>query len=231
MKFLWLCSAWMWRFVNSSAVLIAATVFLVLCEFAIPSLYLKVFHLSYRGTEISSALFIVSASFLFFFLIPVIIAKLIYRESLSSLGVRLPTEYGKALLLTLLAFIMLLPGNLLISRYHSVHSYYLFKEIYALKLVIFFLIVMPCYYFFEEFFFRGFLLINLYKKIKWHGIWISDLVFALAHIAKPALELWLSFPAGIILAILALRTKSIYPCIVVHYILGVCMILSVNYFS
>ena len=67
-----------------------------------------------------------------------------------------------------------------------------------------------------EFFFRGFLLFGLHKRIGQHAIWVQLLPFALLHVGKPELEALGSIFAGVALALLALRTRSFWWCALLH---------------
>jgi len=216
------------RFIKSAGVLTGMAIFLVMCEFSIPLIFYKLFHRAYDGKNLLSLLFILVPTFVFFFIIPLILNQLLYKEKLTELGLAKPCHWGKTLLLMGIALLLLGPCIFFLAHYGPFQIYYFFPKLKLSKLIVMFLVILPLYYFFEEFFFRGFLLSLLYKKVRWHSLWITDLVFTLAHIAKPALEILLALPAGIILALLTFRTKSIYPAIVVHYLLGVIMILSVN---
>lgn len=73
------------------------------------------------------------------------------------------------------------------------------------------------YMFCWEFFFRGYLLFGLAKTIKWPAVIVQAIPFALLHLGKPASEVIMSFPAGIILGILALRAKSFVPAFALHW--------------
>ena len=87
-------------------------------------------------------------------------------------------------------------------------------------------IFLPLYYFSEEFFFRGFLFLLLWKKVRWHSFWITDILFAAAHILKPGLEILLCIPASVIFNVLTLYSRSIVPALMVHLIVG----MSLNFF-
>lgn len=64
----------------------------------------------------------------------------------------------------------------------------------------------------EELFFRGFL-------TKRFGIWISSIVFGLAHFAYGSyIQVIGTFGIGLILAYIYKDTKSILPCILIHFL-------------
>ena len=90
-----------------------------------------------------------------------------------------------------------------------------------IKFILVQLLILPPYYFCEEFFFRGFMFMGLWKKINWHSFWVTDIIFFYSHLGKPPLELIFALPVGIVLNYITLRTKSVYPAIIVHCIAGI----------
>src|SRR4030042_2621780 len=68
-----------------------------------------------------------------------------------------------------------------------------------------------------EFFFRGFMLFSLEKKIGKIAILIQMIPFAIMHFRKPELEAYGSILAGIFLGIIALRGRSFLPCAILHF--------------
>ncbi|MDO8682526.1 MAG: CPBP family intramembrane metalloprotease [Armatimonadota bacterium] len=73
------------------------------------------------------------------------------------------------------------------------------------------------YFFCWEFFFRGFLLFGLHRAIGWPAVIVQALAFGVMHYGKPTPEFIVSFPAGIILGLLALRSRSFFPCFLLHW--------------
>jgi len=73
------------------------------------------------------------------------------------------------------------------------------------------------YYLSWEFFFRGFLLFSLAPAIgAGHAVLVQMVPFALLHVGKPELEAFASIAAGIALGLLALRTRSVLYCALLH---------------
>jgi len=73
------------------------------------------------------------------------------------------------------------------------------------------------YFFSWEFLFRGFLLFGLARKLGALAIPVQAVPFAMAHIGKPYPELYASIIAGLALGTLALRTRSMLPCFLLHW--------------
>jgi len=72
-----------------------------------------------------------------------------------------------------------------------------------------------------EFFFRGFMLFGLAKKMDNKlAILIQTIPFALMHYRKPPLEAYGSIFAGIFLGIMAIRGRSFFPCAIIHFLVA-----------
>ena len=94
-----------------------------------------------------------------------------------------------------------------------------------LKALLFYELAMGFYMFCWEFFFRGFLLFGLQKSRlgAWGAMMVQALLFALLHwsyvqgASKPPVEVLSALPGGIILGILALRTRSFLYGFLAHW--------------
>jgi membrane protease YdiL (CAAX protease family) len=99
------------------------------------------------------------------------------------------------------------------------------------KALLYFELGMGFYMFCWEFFFRGFLLFGLQKSRlgSWGAVIIQSLLFMLLHsawkdqnhAAKPLLETLSALPGGIILGILALKTRSFVYGFLAHWAISV----------
>ena len=70
-----------------------------------------------------------------------------------------------------------------------------------------------------EFFFRGYLLFSLEKEVgQIPAILLHASPYMLVHIGKPPLEVPYSFFAGILFGYLALKTESILPGFLIHFL-------------
>ena len=68
---------------------------------------------------------------------------------------------------------------------------------------------------FEEFAHRGLILNNIKQHGVWRAICITALLFALMHLS--IVKVGYTFLVGIVLGIVAVVTRSIWPCIVIHF--------------
>jgi len=78
------------------------------------------------------------------------------------------------------------------------------------------------YYVGYETYFRGFLQFGLRRRLgPWNAVLLQTLATTLVHIGLPAGEILGAIPAGIVWGMVAFRTGSIWPVVMVHWILGV----------
>ncbi len=68
-----------------------------------------------------------------------------------------------------------------------------------------------------EMFFRGFLVFSLERRFGLHGIFVMVIPYAMIHLHKPMPEAFGAIGAGILLGYLALRTRSFYGGILLHF--------------
>ncbi len=93
------------------------------------------------------------------------------------------------------------------------------------KALLFYELAMGFYMFCWEFFFRGFLLFGLQKSLlgTWGAVIVQAGLFALLHwsldpqASKPLAEVASAFPGGLVLGILALRTRSFLYGFLAHW--------------
>ncbi len=89
-------------------------------------------------------------------------------------------------------------------------------------LPVYFISLLFFYYLPWEFFFRGFLLFGLKDRYgATEAILIQTISSCLVHINKPAGETLGAIPFGILFGIIALKTKSLWPVIILHAALGI----------
>lgn len=67
-----------------------------------------------------------------------------------------------------------------------------------------------------EFFFRGFALFRLESRFGLHAVTLMVIPYALIHVHKPFPEALGAVVAGLVLGMLALRSRSIWPGVLVH---------------
>ncbi|WDV48137.1 type II CAAX endopeptidase family protein [Clostridiaceae bacterium M8S5] len=76
----------------------------------------------------------------------------------------------------------------------------------------------------EELIFRGFGVSELNKIINWKvTIIVCALCFSLLHIYNGVSGLVTAFVAGVVLGVTLIRTKSVFPCIIAHFTMNICI--------
>lgn len=90
----------------------------------------------------------------------------------------------------------------------SMELYFLFEGFYLVKWIAW------------EFFFRGFMLFAFQKDFLRSSVLISTIPFTLMHYGKPELEMASAMIAGLVLCFIALRSKSIWPGVLLHWLVA-----------
>ncbi len=120
---------------------------------------------------------------------------------------------------------IIIPVTLIVSHNSAVLLEYPLPQ--SLKqnqqlLPVYFISLLFFYYLPWEFFFRGFLLFGLKDRYgATEAILIQTISSCLVHINKPAGEILGAIPFGILFGIIALKTKSLWPVIILHAALGI----------
>jgi membrane protease YdiL (CAAX protease family) len=178
-----------------------------------------------NNPEWTAALYVFCSSFVLFGLVPILIIKFIFKESLSSYGIQKGNfEFGwKA--------VALLGPVFVLSAYPSsfmpdfLAEYPIFPGAGSSPGV--FLAHAFSYLFFYlgwEMYFRGFMQFGLRASFgDWNSILIQVLASCLVHIGKPAVETYSSILGGLVWGILAFRTRSIFYGLMIHWLLGVAL--------
>ncbi len=131
----------------------------------------------------------------------------------------------------LLILCFMLPIILLACMSPAFHNFYPLYRPPSLKLWLLFELVYLSQYFSIEFFFRGFGLFRMEKIIPGKAVFIMTLPYALIHIHKPLPEAIGAIFAGIVLGLLALKSKSIWPGVLTHCIVALAADIFSLYFS
>jgi len=161
-------------------------------------------------------------SFVFFFMIPAAVVKLLFRKNLTDYGLRLGDwKFGFAFVG--LSFAVLpLPLYLNAGTRDFLEAYPLWKDScaslsnYGLWMSLYLL-----FYIGWEFFFRGFMQFSLVgRTAPFIVIMVQTLCSTIIHIGKPEGETLSALAGGIIFGAVALRTRSILYPLLVHWYLG-----------
>ena len=172
--------------------------------------------------------FFVIYTLLCFLVAPAITNKIVYRESLKEMGLVFPEKKILSLVLIILSLIILVPCIIYFAKLSAFQGYSL-AHLSTHKFIFAITFLFPLFYIGEEFFFRGFLFLGLWKRVGWHSFWITDIIFTLSHFGKPWLEVLMCIPASVVFNVLTLCTRSIFPAVVVHSLLGIILSILVTF--
>ncbi|HHH53253.1 MAG TPA: CPBP family intramembrane metalloprotease [Bacteroidetes bacterium] len=164
---------------------------------------------------------------IFFFLtfvIPALYIIFAMKKPLSEFGLRLG-DYKWGIKSLLLIPFLIIPVLYFGAKVPELQSEYpLAKSLLSdhSHLFIYELSYLIFYYIAWEFFFRGFILFGLKNRFGIiNAILIQTISSCLVHIDKPEGEIFGSILAGIVLGIIAIRTKSIWYVIILHATIGI----------
>ncbi len=218
------------QILRSAPVLIILSMVFICIQFITPTVFTFSFDRAFNAKEPFTLSFVVVYSLTGLLLLPLLINRFIFKEPLQNFGLQLPTQWKKAVLLIAIGLLLLAPVSIFFAHQPSIQVFYSLKNLSWANLAFIFFLALPPYYWAEEFFFRGFLFLRLWQKQGWHSYWITEVIFTFAHLGKPPLEILFAFPAGLVLNYLTLHTKSIYPAMVVHFTLGILVVVMTTFF-
>ncbi len=155
--------------------------------------------------------------FLSYFVIPVLIIKFFFKERIKDYGISFG-DYKTGFKITLIFLVIMLPLVWLASTFPEFNKTYphLSSAKESWKIFFVFEAGMFIYMFSWEFIWRGFMLFGLKDKFGYYAVLIQMIPFLILHNGKPAPETFGAIIAGIALGILALRTNSIFYCVLTH---------------
>lgn len=157
---------------------------------------------------------------LFYFVIPALIIKLVWKGNLSDFGLRFSIDAGFWKLLAACVAVML-PLTYLMSLTSGFAAKYPFLQIYngdpyiGQTLLIWELIYF-LQFFWLEFFFRGFLVNSLKPSLGLYSIFVMTVPYCMIHFGKPPAETFAAIIAGIFLGWLSYRNGSIWLGLILH---------------
>ena len=155
--------------------------------------------------------------FITLFILPILIILFLLRGKLSDYGLRIG-DYKIGLKITFIFILIMLPLIWFASSTDSFANVYPHLSSARESWQIFFIyeIGLLVYMIAWEFVWRGYMLFGLYEKFGFYSLFIQMIPFVILHNGKPMLETFGSILAGLALGILALRTKSIFYCVIAH---------------
>ncbi len=157
------------------------------------------------------------SDFVTFFVLPVLIIKLVFKEPLKNFGLQ-PGEFRIGIKLSIIFLLVMLPLVWIFSSYPDfVRTYPQLAQARDNWTTFFIFEAASLVYLIAwEFIWRGFMLFGLKEKFGYYAVFIQMIPFLILHNGKPPAETFGAIAAGIALGILAWRTGSVYYCVITH---------------
>lgn len=163
---------------------------------------------------------------LFYLIVPVIIIKLIFKQSLSYYGLSFKNAFT-SFKLYFICFVIVFPLVILCSYNKSFANYYPFYTVQTKSDIGTNFFIWEFFYLFQffavEFFFRGFLLHGTKKSLGIYSILLATIPYCMIHFNKPMPEAIASIFAGIILGFLSLKNNNIWLGVAIHICIALLM--------
>lgn len=169
-----------------------------------------------------------NGDFITLFVLPVLIIKLLLKERLSTYGMK-TGQWRKGLKWTIVFSLTMIVIIWFASALPSFVGYYPQLSLAKNDWKIFFVFeaALLLYLVAWEFFWRGFMLFGLEERFGIYAIFIQMVPFVIMHNGKPLMETLGAIAGGLLLGMLALRTRSFIYCVLVHF----CVIFSIDFFA
>jgi uncharacterized protein len=172
-----------------------------------------------ENTRLYALLFWASSCVLLYFVIPALVVKLVFRQSLKDYGLGLSGAW-KHIMVYVILFFIVVPAVIAVSFSERFQEQYPFYKSYIDgQLPPGFVIWELAYamqFFALEFFFRGFLLHGLKHRMGFYAVFAMIIPYCMIHFGKPFPETLAAIIAGFVLGVLSLRTKTIWLGFLIH---------------
>lgn len=166
---------------------------------------------------------------IFYFLIPALTVKLVFKEKLRDYGLWGGNVIKERKIFTLFLIIMV-PLVLIFSTTDSFQMRYPFYVLHTGETLWPNFYIWQLLYFFQfialEFFFRGFMVHGLKRQFGFYSIFVMTIPYCMIHFGKPFPETMAAIIAGIILGTLSLKSRSVWMGVAIHYFVALSMDLS-----
>lgn len=149
---------------------------------------------------------------------PLLLILGVLRDNASDYGFQPPAAGSSRF--AWLFFLAMVPVMLIASRSPQFYHYYPIQPQagQSWSYLFYYEISYGFYMFAWEFFYRGFLTFGLARAFGFPTAVVLQAVgFGIMHIGKPPLEVISSFPGGLIMGWLAVRSRSFLPCFALHW--------------
>lgn len=159
-----------------------------------------------------------TGDFFVLFVIPICVIYFYFNESPKDYGIRIG-DYKFGLIISLILFLIMLPIIWFssASEQFAAQYPYIFEAKESWEVFIILELGLFFYLFAWEFIWRGFMLFGLEEKFGYYAVLLQMIPFVILHNGKPGIETFGAIFGGIILGILALRTRSYFYGVLLHF--------------
>ncbi|MFA3781705.1 CPBP family intramembrane glutamic endopeptidase [Melioribacteraceae bacterium 4301-Me] len=156
--------------------------------------------------------------FIVFLIIPLLIIKFWFKEEIKNYGMKLG-EYKEGISISMMLIAIMLIIVWFASATEDFYTQYplLYLTKYNWNIFFLFEIFLFIYIVAWEFIWRGYMLFGLEEKFGFYSIFVQMIPFVILHNGKPVAEAFGAILGAIILGILALRTRSFFYGVVIHF--------------
>jgi len=153
-----------------------------------------------------------------FAIIPILIILFYFKGTLKNFGMNFQNR-KKGFLFILPILFIIIPLTYFLSKNSEFSNYYPMLESvnYDWQTFLIFEILLFFYVFAWEFMWRGFVLFGLEKKFGFYAVFLQMIPFVIMHNGKPLLETLASIGGGLLLGYIAIRTRSIFYGVLIHF--------------
>ncbi len=163
-------------------------------------------------------------AFVTFLIVPLIVSRFLGMTA-KDLGLTITRHAKKEFLLVLVLWAAFLPVVWFMSGTEAFQRQY--PKVHRAETDAFLFMVYEGFYLVKwtawEFFFRGFMLFGFKKEFGTKAVLISTIPFVLMHFGKPEAEVFAAIAAGFILCGIALSSRSIWPGVLLHWLVATSM--------
>ncbi|MDH4137572.1 MAG: CPBP family intramembrane metalloprotease [Anaerolineae bacterium] len=175
------------------------------------------------GDETLSAL-------VFYFLIPVGIVLLAFRDDPRDYGLSLG-DWRKGLLYSAGGIVLMAVVIVGLAQSEEFRQYYARSTLAGAqpREILEFALRQGIYMFSWEFVFRGYMLFGLKERFGPLALWIQAIPFAIMHLGKPELETLSTIFGGAAFGYIDLKSRSILPSVLIHWAIYMMMVAVASY--
>jgi uncharacterized protein len=185
-----------------------------------------------KNAQLYRLLYWVGIMIVFYFILPLLLIKLVFKQTLSDYGLRIKGAF-KDYKLYVLMLCFMIPLVVFFSQTESFQQRYPFYDLRKGESIYPNFIIWEIFYFLQffalEFFFRGFMLHGTKQRFGFYSVFVMTIPYCMIHFGKPLPETIAAIIAGIILGVLSLKSKSIWLGVTIHYSVAITMDLCAMY--